>query len=192
MEDYTAVRKRPVGVSILTVLALIGAVLMTVAIGFGAIVVFGGDERVRQAREGLAEMGMPLPLLAVGVIFLAALAWASGIGMWIGSKWGWYCGSFWYAYAIVRNVAALVTIYGMSDVISADLASGSARGPGYYYFKHGGRIVVNALIFLYFFKTNVREYFGLADSSRWKAALLEFGICGAIGIGGSALALLFE
>lgn len=94
MDDYLAARTRPIGVTLLSILSLIGAVLLTVITVLAAFAIASGDERARQASKAMAELGIPMPLLAVGVVFLVALAWASGIGLWMGTKWGWHCGAF--------------------------------------------------------------------------------------------------
>ena len=52
-----------------------------------------------------------------------------------------------------------------------------SQAPSDYYLKHGARIVVHLLIFLYFFKGNVREFFSLTEQKKWKPVLAETGIC---------------
>jgi hypothetical protein len=189
MEDDFAARKQPTGVMLLSVLALIGAILMTAVAGWAALAVMRGDHRIVKAGAMMSEMGMPLPIAIASFLFLLVLAWASGIGMGLGRRWGWYCGTFWYAYAIVRNVNALLVIYAMADQMAADAPTESSRGIEYYYFKYGARVVISFAIYLYLFGDNVREYFGIRGS-RWKVALEQFGIClGAI-VSGSILSLV--
>jgi len=43
------------------------------------------------------------------------------------------------------------------------------------------KIIIFLLLYLYFFKGNVREFFSLAEQNKWKPILAELGIC--IGIG---------
>jgi hypothetical protein len=188
MEEYLAAKQRPVGVTILSILFLIGAVLLTGITAFAVFAVASGDDRVRQISESLATFGMPISLLAFGVALLVALSWASGIGMLLGTKWGWYCGSFWYAYAIMRNLNALWFLYGMPETLTTEMSSSSSRGPEHYYIKYSGRLIVSCLIYLYFFKANVREHFGLSSASGWKAVFLEFGLCVGMLTVGTALA----
>lgn len=188
MDDYLAARARPIGVTILSILSLVGAVLLTLVTGFATFAIASGDERVRQASKAMAELGFPMPLLAAGVVILVALAWASGIGLWIGTKWGWHCGAFWYAYAIIRNLNALATFYLMSDVYAAEIQSPASRGPEYYYVKFIARLLISFLIYLYFFKSNVRDYFGLTAASKWKAVAAHFGICIGLFVVGSTIA----
>lgn len=187
MDDYLAARTRPIGVTLLSILSLLGAVLLTLFTGFAAFAIASGDERVRKLSEAMAELGIPMPLLAVGIIFLVALAWASGIGLWIGTIWGWHCGAFWYAYAIIRNLNALVTVYLISDMHATEIQTPTSRGPEYYYFKFIARLLISFLIYLYFFKSNVREYFGLTTASKWKAVATHFGICIGLVVVGSII-----
>ena len=189
MEDYLVARKRPTGVSILAFLAILGAVVITIISALAIFAVIQGDDRVRQASEAMAQIGIPPYFMAAGILFLLALGWASGIGMWIGAKWGWHLGAFWYAYAIARNIGALLTIYGSAEMFEAEMSSSSSRGPEYYYIKHSGRLLISFLIYLYFFKDNVREYFGLENASKWNAVAAHFGICAALFIVGTAISV---
>ena len=135
--------------------------------------------------ESLRTIGIPPALLIVAVIFLAALTIASGVGMWIGTKWGWWLAAFYYVYSIFRNASALLTIAAMAEQLQV-----SARGPEYYMIKHGGRIVVHFLLFMYFFKGNVLQFFRLEALSKPKAIGILIGICIAITVVTSAISLL--
>jgi hypothetical protein len=72
----------------------------------------------------------------------------------------------------------------------ADQLEGGSRGPEYYMVKHGGRIVIHFLLFLYFFKGNVLEFFGLETLSKAKAVGVLVGICIAITVAMSAIGLI--
>jgi hypothetical protein len=161
-------RQRPLGISILAILHFGGGILLG-ALQFPLLANF--DE----LQGPLRTVGLAPVLLVIGVGFLALLAIAAGVGMWLGRKWGWWLGTFYYVYAIARNAAALVTVANMAD----ELAAGP-HGPGYYYVKHAGRIVVHLLILLYFFKGNVLHYFGLEKLSKWKSISALVGVCLAI------------
>lgn len=183
MTDYLTVRDRPLGITILSILHFVGGVAL--AIGLVAFAFVRVDPQVTQA---LSEIGIPLPLLIAGIGFLAVLGIASAIGMWKGKTWGWYLGSFSFAYAIVRNVNALVAVYDLSNVLPAEELADASRGPGYYYMKFGIRTVVSLLLFMYFFKANVRAYFGLVEARLWKAAVAEFVLCIVIALVAAAAA----
>ncbi len=99
---YDPTIPRPVGVSILAVLHFIGGILL-----FG--VQFLMFANLNAMEESLRTIGIPPALLIVAVMFLAALAIASGVGMWIGTKWGWWLAAFYYVYSIFRNASALLS-----------------------------------------------------------------------------------
>jgi cytochrome c oxidase subunit IV len=63
---------------------------------------------------------------------------------------------------------------------SPEVIAASKHGIAYYYVKFGGRIVFSALLYLYFFKRSVRDYFELAHVRRWKIVLIQLAICAAI------------
>lgn len=151
---------RPVGVSILAVLHLIGGVLLLGA----QVLLFANLDRVT---EGLDTVGIPPALLIVGLMLLAGITLASGIGMWLGTRWGWWCAAFYYVYSVARNANAFLMV---SDF--AEGLEGGSRGPGYYYAKFGGRVIIHFLLFLYFFKTNVLEYFDMNDMHKGKAVAI--------------------
>jgi len=169
---------RPVGVSILAVLHLIGGVLL-----FGAQFLLFAN--LQAMDESLRSIGIPPALLVIGVMFLAILTIASGVGMWMGTRWGWWLAAFYYVYSIFRNGFALLTIVAMADQLE-----GGTRGPEYYMIKHGGRVVVHLLLFLYFFKGNVLEFFGIEMLSKLKAISILVGICIAILAATSAISLI--
>lgn len=114
--------------------------------------------------RGMADVGLPPALFVASMLFLAGIAIASGIGMWLGRRWGWWVATFYYVYGIARAANGLFTVMAIEGDWEA-----SARGPEYYYIKFAGRILVHLLILLYFFKPNVLEYFGTTDVHRGKA-----------------------
>ena len=160
-------RERPVGISILALLHIAGGIVL----GIMQLVLLANLDKL----EPLRTIGIPPVLLMIGIAFLALLGTAAGFGMWRGAKWGWWLGAFYYVYSMARNATALVAIAEL-----ADDAAGGSRGPGYYYVKHGGRILVHFLILLYFFKENVLGYFGLDDISKPRAISVLVGVCLAI------------
>ena len=169
---------RPVGVSILSVLHFIGGVLL-----FGAQFLMFAN--LGAMEESLRSIGIPPALVIIGVMFLAILMIASGVGMWIGTKWGWWLASFYYVYSVFRNGSALFTVIAMADELE-----NSNRGPEYYLIKHGGRIVIHFLLILYFFKGSVLAFFGLETLSKGKAVGILVGFCIAMTVAMSAIGLI--
>lgn len=169
---------RPTGISILAVLHIVGGVLGFMVTMF-LVVQFG---RNQEAQQALTALGLPPALLIAAIVFIFGLAIASGIGMWKGRKWGWYLGSLYYMYSVVRNANALITIPMLINSIPPEELAGARHGPSYYYVKHGGRVLVHFLLYLYFFKSNVREFFSLAEQKKWKPVLAGLSLCIAIAV----------
>jgi hypothetical protein len=183
LPDYMlAGRKRPTGITILSVLHFLGV------FGFAVLAFFLVRSNDPQIRQGFANIGISFPVVVCAIALLSALAFASGIGMWCGAKWGWFLGSFYYAYSIVTNINALLSI---DDILSAFPAEDTAHfrpGPAFYYGKFGFRLALSALIYLYFFKENVREYFGLQNAKKWPAVVVHFAVCIGIAVAYNKLA----
>ena len=165
-------KDRPVGISILAVLHFIGGIALIIAL-IGVAVTVKEDSR---AADALRDLGAPVALLCAAFAFLAVVSFASAVGMWSGHRWGWYLGSFYYAYAITRNISALWNIDALFQAIPQE-PGGMAHGISYYYMKFGVRLVISSLLYLYFFKDNVREYFGLRESRMWVPIGIQLFLC---------------
>lgn len=135
--------------------------------------------------ESLREVGMSPIMVLVGFTFLAVLALGSGVGMWLGTKWGWWLSTFYYMYSVFRNACALWMVISIGDQLQ-----GEPRGIEYHMIKHGGRVVVHSLLFLYFFKGNVLEYFDVTSLRKWKAVGILIGICIALIVANSVAAMI--
>lgn len=175
LPDYmTAGRtQRPLGITLLAVLHFTGGLGLMIVL----IILLATSLDNPQLQEVFARLGVPIPLLIAGILLLSALGIASSIGMWRGARWGWHLGSFYYVYSILRNVSAMFL---MSDLVSrstADELASLRHGPGFYYLKFSIRVLISALIYLYFFKANVRNYFGLAENQSWKFILAQLLLC---------------
>jgi hypothetical protein len=163
-------RARPLGITILAILHLVGgAVLCAVTVPLLS--------KLGTLQGVLRSAGSSVVLLAVSAIFLGALGFSAGVGMWLGKKWGWWLGAFYYVYGVARNASALITVIEMSN----ELGRG-AHGPGFYLMKQAVRIIVHLFILNYLFKTNVLSYFELERLSRGKALSILVSICLAIGM----------
>lgn len=179
MSEYLIARDRPVGISILSILILLGALLAAGGTIFGAYyLATSPDAATIESR--LEAFGISLPLLIASTIFLLLLKFGSGVGLWIGSKWGWYLATFSYAYVIVRNANAIVVTHQIVSAMSAHEISLMSLSPTIHYIKFSVRIIVATLLYLYLFKSNVREYFQMTSTSGWKVVLADAVICAAI------------
>lgn len=149
--------KRPIGITILSILVLVGGIgIILTQIKFYA-----------NLNELSTELGISLIAFFVSVLFLIVLSIGSGIGMWLGKKWGWWLGAFYYVHAILRYVYALITAIIMNEQLKD-----TSRSAEYYLITYMGRIVIHALILRYYFKDNVMEYFNISSYSKVKSALI--------------------
>jgi hypothetical protein len=154
---------RPLGVSILAVLHILG--------GLGSIVVgLFLLSRYSQISSNLNSVGISMLAIAFGVVFLIGLMLASGIGMSLGTRWGWWCTTFAYIYDIASNINVLVT-----NMVLGDELTRSARGPEFYILRSIVRTALALAILLYFFKPHIQEYFGVEDIHKGKAIGLLIG-----------------
>jgi len=99
------------------------------------------------------------------------MTFAASIGMWRGTKWGWWI-----------TCCGLVLLF-LENVASAVLANMSHGAPSFSTFasvdsiKFLLRAVVFALVLAYWLRTRVRRYFRVEKTSRIKAIALA-AVCG--------------
>ena len=166
--------KRPIGISLLAGLHVIGSTIVTVI-----ILLYMPKLQDRPELHTVIELlGIPPTILFITIGLLLALGFLSGIGMWTGKKWGWFIGSFYYAYFIITNINTIIMI----PTILESFGGETTRGPSYYYVKYGLRLCIRILIYIYFFRANVLTYFGLSGIKKWKPVLVQFGICLSLAI----------
>jgi hypothetical protein len=143
--------QRPVGIAILAGLNLVngawigGHRLLTLAdvyLGPGGSATFSGSYKVA----------------AFGDFFFAFVAVVSGIGLFVGAKWGWWLGGFHWSSRICREV--LIPI---SATLLADQSVSSMSDDRFYFSKVSGALAIQSLILLYMFQRSVLEYFGLGS-----------------------------
>ena len=162
-EIIDADRKRPLGVAILSWLHLIGGGILII----GTLVMLYRPES--DAVRNIEEAGFSPAAIILSVSFIAFLGVGSGLGMLLEKSWGWYLAVYYYINSIFRNGYTVYMVYQTQDQIEP-----GDRGPEYYYFKYGGRVVIHFFLFLYLFKPNVLRFFYLGEVNRGKllAALL--------------------
>lgn len=161
---------RPVGVTILSVLAIISGVLG----GLVVVMPFASEANLGELTE---HVGMPSWLFLSSLAFTALMSFLSGVGMWGGKRWGWWLGAFGFVYAVCKDANAmwlipkLIERYGTPD-----------RGAAFYYAKYGFRIFLSAAILGYLYRPPVRAFFRLQVSTVNSlarlvgAALAVFGV----------------
>ena len=163
--DYMQVRDRPLGVTILSVLHLLGGLMILPLLA----VLFANSA---EAQKPLQELGLPFEVLVAGVCLLAVNSVFSGIGLFLGRKWGWWLAAFYYVYSIARHGNALFLTYQLTE-----LDGGGGRGIGYHRAKFAGRIIVAVLILFYLFRDRVLDYFRFAPGGNLKRLGILVGVC---------------
>lgn len=163
---------RPLGIALLSALNFVGGVLLCGLMIWGAM-------RFNEPRftEGITKLGVPTSAIAASVGFLAILGIISGIGMWKGTQWGWYVGSFYFLYAIIRNLNALLMVNETFALFADEEPLPVGQGPEYYHFKFGFRALISLFLYFYFFKGNVLSFFGLKQSKLWPLVVCQIAMC---------------
>ncbi|MCX6708020.1 MAG: hypothetical protein NTW67_00005 [Candidatus Woesearchaeota archaeon] len=164
-------KQRPILISILAVLSIIGGILLAILL---PVFILAKDAMA----EGLALFEIPFWFLIFSLLFLTALSLAGGIGMWKGTKWGWWLAQFSFVFDIFRRLFALINTMAITDEV-----------PTKMYLRAIGAIV-NILFIWYFFKPDVLAYFNMQKIKKIKAMLIIIGINIAFVIISTALAYL--
>jgi hypothetical protein len=158
---------RPLGIAILSWLHMIGG-----AVGVTALFLANA-----KAQEAVAATGMSADLVTCVAVLFCAFSFACGVGMWMGRIWGWYLGSFYWMYSLLTSVNALIPMPSAMNAAPSNEALDTAHGPVFYYVTHGVRAAIGVFLYSYFFKSNVRSFFGVTEGQKWNTFLPEVGIC---------------
>lgn len=157
--------ERPLGISILSVLHLLGAMLLT-----GTTVLLCLS--MVSAYTELTPIGEEFILAVAATATLTVLGFAAAVGMWRGMAWGWRIATFYYVYAIFRNGNAIVSTALITDELNV-----TGTDISMLYVKHGTRIAVQALLLLYMFKPKVLNFFHLEEINKGVAIGIHVAIC---------------
>ena len=105
-----------------------------------------------------------------------------------GNKWGWRLGSFYYICSVVGNTSTLITMPILIRSMSVEEMRAMSHGVPYFYAECGGYAIVHFLLYLYFFKGNVRAYFSISEQKKCRLILIQTVICLGIAAVVSAIA----
>jgi hypothetical protein len=94
--------RRPLGVLILSGLHLLVGLLFLLMFVLVAWLVFGGRPTSR---------GLPIWVVLSLFAFIILLALATGVGLWRGSRWGWWLTAFFYVWAALSAVPEVVFLW---------------------------------------------------------------------------------
>jgi hypothetical protein len=98
-------RERPVGITILALLNLLG----------GAAVLVIQAVQWNKLAESLESIGVSSAIGFAAILFLGVLGVGAGIGMLIGKHWGWWAGAFYLFYSVARNLNILLMIPSVTE-----------------------------------------------------------------------------
>lgn len=149
----SSVRGRPIGISILAVLFLLGGILLV----FGSMALMS----VMLRAGSPANSALPIPWILAWMTFLAILALTSGIGLWAGRKWGWWLAAGYLMFRVSSQLLGIVSAYVTPEIFA---------GTDPEIFKLTTQAIVWILIAAYLFKHNVRAFFGLSESTQVRDA----------------------
>jgi len=164
---------RPLGVSLLAGLNLLGGLVLC---GMLAFLLLQGI-----TFAPVQDLGIYPPLLIGGFLLVGLVLIGAGLGMLQGARWGWWLGIFSQVYTIVRNASALVIVPGMEDSLAVE------REFQLQVLRLATRSVVSVLLIGYFFRRNVLEYFGLEELNRVVALIALIFVCAAILVATNAI-----
>ncbi len=167
-------RRRPLGVALLTALFVVGGLgLLLTGVLTGA--------RREQLAAAIEPAGFAVITVYGGVVLLAILSLAAGVGFAARRWWGWWLGTFYLAYGMAHHVNAAVAAYNVQD----ELAPGAADAdPDFLVLKYGAQALVHGVIYLYLFRQQVRDWFAAVTVPALGVVAAEAGVCAAIFVAG--------
>ncbi|MDZ4780530.1 MAG: hypothetical protein SGJ19_09785 [Planctomycetia bacterium] len=125
----------------------------------------------------MQAIGVPPELEFVSVTFLALLTLASGVGMWRGAQWGWWCSAFYFMYGVFRNASAALMFLAYAEQVDGP------RDPELAVLKHCFRVLLHSLVFSYFMRPHVLAFFDLQELNKRAAFWKIVGLCLTISAG---------
>lgn len=155
--DQKQSARRPTLITILAILNILGglSVFITQLVAWGNL------------KQAAIQSSISITQLLLGFIFLAVLSVSSGIGMWLGQKWGWWLGALNELYVIPRRLNVLLAALSMYTGTEGDELTRIIRS--------AGQILLSIVLLFYFYRHNVLDYFGLAEFPKWKSILMLLG-----------------
>lgn len=159
--------RRPFGIWLLSMLHLLGGVLCAVGMCFVLWESF--------ASRG-AQLEPPSWVMTTFLAIYGFLLLGSGLGMWLGARWGWWLGNFVYMWNLVVGLVQIpILLWNSGGSIVTDDPSRLVQ--------NAISLAVMSLIVLYFFKRSVRDFFRLS-SLKTGFALLLLGLVSLLFLAG--------
>ncbi len=145
MEEFTRAVERPLGVTILAILAMISGILTII----GGIAFISLGPLLSMAAHRGAGAALALSFIApfgtaLGAVFvvIGIISLIVGWGLWKGSSWAWYLSVILLAISLISSVAqmALAPVMAGGGIVS---------------------IIIDVVILYYLFRPHVKEFFGI-------------------------------
>ena len=149
--------KKPLLVSVLAVVSILAGLLFVLVIQFLLMMKEYALERL--ALYEVSYESFMFSMIATAVLYLAV-----GIGMWKGTKWGWWLAQFFFVHDILSrlpiSLSTITATYNISSNIYVN-ALGS---------------LVDILLIWYFFRPEILTYFNMKKVKKIKSILIITGI----------------
>lgn len=157
---------RPVAVTVIAVLQLIGGAAALAALAYGAT-------RSGELTGPLHEMGVRPGYLLFFLLTLALPPLLAGVGMLRAKPWGWWLGSFWFLYRVALSLQTVI--------FAVPLLSGEPTDPGdprlsISVLKYLFWALVAGAIYGYLLSPEVRRYFGVLNFPRRRYLLQHLAV----------------
>ena len=159
---------RPIGVWILAILFVLGGVMIA-AVSFLALSPAANVERVYRAFHLTPE------IIFAGAFLAGVVVFATGVGMFVGWRWGWWLATLYFVWTAFRSSAFVINLM-LSPDLTDVIGESTTRGMQYYLVKYGMRVPVNFLLTVYMFRENVLGFFGLSQLAKLKAVVILAGV----------------
>ncbi|PQO30432.1 hypothetical protein DTL21_24060 [Bremerella cremea] len=164
-QALSAPAKRPLGISILAILSLLSGIIYLLEAGFMFFV--GPIPFVSGAGVLLVSLRLIWGILALGLLGMAA-----AIGLWRGTKWGWWLAAIRYVYGVANSMTLLVWVFSTTFTLGA--VGHNSDG---IILQNGLGLILSVMFLLYLQRKNALTYFGLDQGSHVARAsgLIAFG-----------------
>lgn len=156
-------RTRPIGVWILSGLHLLAGLLFVFA-----VVMFLQQREMIDQRLMTGLFGYLVVIAGV----MAVVALSSGVGLWLGTRWGWWIASFYYVWAVLGFVAEFMVMAFRFNLMDAETLVVAVLSKVI-------QLVIHALLLAYLLKPNVRAFCRL-QSLRVDRALIPLVIIAVV------------
>jgi len=173
-------KARPIGITLLSVWYVfsgISSLLLQIPI-FATLLQSSPDAAAVLSAVGIQPFSDPLVASLVSAVILAA-----GIGVWMGYRWGWYVGSFYCFYFMVGGIEGILeSIVSWNIYYKDTIPNGVIGDVIFQLIKIGSAFVIPLIIYIYYYRRAVKEYFNVADVNNLSVIFKHIGILLAFSI----------